>query len=173
VVRQGVQYLLARGSIRVLQIVGSIGIFIATQLALARGGVARFIPIVVGIVAIVLISRFSDRLGRWVDRRFFREAYNAEQILADLATQVRTIVETQPLLRNRVAPDLHGAARATTGDPAEPRRCAAAGVRLGYSDVHSVPAPAEPSSIAADHRLRAALQAELVLPLSANQKLIG
>lgn len=51
-----------------------------------------------------------SRLGRWVDRRFFREAYEADAILSDLATNVRTIVETRPLLETvatRIAESLH------------------------------------------------------------------
>ena len=55
-------------------------------------------------------GRFADRLRRWVDRRFFREAYEADAILSDLAIKVRTIVETRPLLETvatRIAESLH------------------------------------------------------------------
>jgi len=54
--------------------------------------------------------RHVSRLRRGVDRRFLREAYEADAILSDLATNVRTIVETRPLLETvatRIAESLH------------------------------------------------------------------
>jgi len=54
-------------------------------------------------VALWLSARYMcERLRDWTDRRFFRDAYNAEHILASLSDEVRSIVETQPLLE-RVA----------------------------------------------------------------------
>ena len=54
-------------------------------------------------VALWLSARYMcERLRAWTDRRFFRDAYNAEHILASLSDEVRSIVETQPLLE-RVA----------------------------------------------------------------------
>jgi sigma-B regulation protein RsbU (phosphoserine phosphatase) len=38
------------------------------------------------------------RLQTWIDRRFFREAYDAERILNELAEEVRRYTETGPLL---------------------------------------------------------------------------
>ena len=112
VVRQGVQYVLARGGIRVIQLALMVGVGIAASSLLSGGaGILRVAIVVAGLVAIVAISgRFADRLRAWVDRRFFREAYNAELVLSDLAMQVRTMVETRPLLQTvaeRVAETLH------------------------------------------------------------------
>ena len=56
------------------------------------------------------LRRLGDWLRAWTDRRFFRDAYNAEQILSELAEKVRTIVETEPLLETvtqRIADALH------------------------------------------------------------------
>ena len=175
VVRQGMQYLLARGSVRLLQIGGSIAIFfLAVDRFNVRGDSAlRFVPIVVGVACIVAIGRFGDRLRRWVDRRFFREAYDAEQLLAELATQVRTMVETRPLLEmvaNQVASALHVPRLAillNSGGVLEPA------FALGYGAIPPLPAPAEAESISSSSELRSALGAELVLPLSANKKLVG
>jgi sigma-B regulation protein RsbU (phosphoserine phosphatase) len=175
VVRQGVQYLLARGGVRVLQLVGSIAVFFLALDRFNIGGDSplRFVSIAIGVAAIVAIGRFGDRLRRWVDRKFFREAYDAEQILAELANQVRTIVETQPLLETvgrqissalhvpRLAILLNGGARL---EPA---------YALGYADIRPVPLPSDVGGVSGDTALRAALDAELVLPLSANQKLVG
>jgi sigma-B regulation protein RsbU (phosphoserine phosphatase) len=63
--------------------------------------------IVLGILAVVFISRGSEKLRGWIDRRFFREAYNAEQILRQLSDRVRTMVETVPLLET-VAKQISG-----------------------------------------------------------------
>ena len=56
------------------------------------------------------IPRFGDRLRTWTDRRFFRETYNAEQVLSELSDQVRSMVETRSLIETvatRIADTLH------------------------------------------------------------------
>src|SRR5438552_18431528 len=63
-----------------------------------------------GVAFVALIQRGADRLRRWIDRRFFREAYDAEQILTALSEDVRTMVETDRLLSTvgqRVSSSLH------------------------------------------------------------------
>jgi sigma-B regulation protein RsbU (phosphoserine phosphatase) len=50
------------------------------------------------------------RLQQWIDRKFFREAYDAEQMLNELSDEARRFTETQPLLETvgrRVAETLH------------------------------------------------------------------
>ena len=72
--------------------------------------VSQVLLIGAGVGAIVLIRRFADTLRDRVDRRFFREAYDADQILSDLASEVRTMIETRPLLETvtrRIAEALH------------------------------------------------------------------
>lgn len=57
-----------------------------------------------------MVKSAADRLRKWIDRRFFRDAYDAEQILAGLSDQVRSMVETQPMLERvatRIAESLH------------------------------------------------------------------
>lgn len=113
VVRQGLQYALAKGGVRVIQLilllgigllvwwsVGNYGFNVATQFAFAVGGVA----------VVPLVDLIAKPLRQWIDRRFFREAYNAEQILAELSEDVRTMVETGPLLETvaaRISESLH------------------------------------------------------------------
>ncbi len=165
--------------IRLIQIAGSIAIFFAAVAcfprspALTGSSLARFVPVGIGVVAIVAIGRFSDRLRRWVDRRFFREAYNAEQILADLATQVRTIVETQPLLETvsrQISAALHVPRLAILVNSDGVLQPAFA---VGYGAIGPVAVPADEASIGTNAQLREALDAELVLPLTANRKLMG
>jgi phosphoserine phosphatase RsbU/P len=112
VIRQGVQYVLARGGIRVIQLALTVAVTIAATSLLSGGaGPVRVAMVVAGIAVIVAIGgRFADRLRTWVDRRFFREAYEADAILTDLAMKVRTMVEIGPLLETvgrRIAESLH------------------------------------------------------------------
>jgi sigma-B regulation protein RsbU (phosphoserine phosphatase) len=63
-----------------------------------------------GLVAILWMRKLATYVRAWVDRRFFRDAYNAEQILSGLSDEVRSIVETKPLLERvaqRIAESLH------------------------------------------------------------------
>jgi sigma-B regulation protein RsbU (phosphoserine phosphatase) len=111
VLRQGLQYLLATSGIRILQIAISAGIIVAAATMSANSSVATRVGLIAGGFALLVgLGAFADRLRGWLDRRFFREAYEADQILADLAARVRTIVETTPLLEtvaSSVAEALH------------------------------------------------------------------
>jgi sigma-B regulation protein RsbU (phosphoserine phosphatase) len=112
-IRQGLQYTLARGGIRVLQVVAVAAVVIsATTLAanVSHDRVEKTIVILVGIAAYFTIRKTGDGLRTWVDRRFFRENYNAENVLSELSEQVRSVVETKPLLEmvaERISETLH------------------------------------------------------------------
>jgi len=63
-----------------------------------------------GIGVVFLIGAGSERMARWIDRGFFREAYNVEQVLNRLAENVTSMVELAPLLEtltSRLAEALH------------------------------------------------------------------
>lgn len=113
VIRQGVQYALAQNGVRVLQILLTIFvIYTAVSMALSPdvNRPRRIMIIAIGITFVFLIGRLAERLKGWTDRRFFREAYNAEHILSELGEKVRTMVETGPLLETvakRVSESLH------------------------------------------------------------------
>ncbi len=111
VIRQGLQYLLARNTIFVLQIAIAVGISLLVATMSSGTGVGqRVLLFSIGIALIAGIRVFAQRLRRWIDRRFFREAYEADAILSELATKVRSIVETNSLLETvatRVAASLH------------------------------------------------------------------
>jgi sigma-B regulation protein RsbU (phosphoserine phosphatase) len=52
----------------------------------------------------------TDLLQEWVDRRFFREAYNTDLVLNELSEQVRSFTETAPLIETvsrRISEVLH------------------------------------------------------------------
>ncbi len=113
VVRTGLKYTLARGGVKVVQVAVVFGLLLYIAEAAAQAQMNRprtMIILGLGITAILLLQRLGERASRWIDRRFFREAYNSEQILADLSDTVRTIVETKPLLETvggRLAQSLH------------------------------------------------------------------
>ncbi len=113
VLRQGLQYALAQGGVRIIQILllFSIGILVWWSINNYGASIATQIVFIVGGVALVpLVDMVAKPLRLWIDRRFFREAYNAEQILSELSEDVRTMVETKPLLEtvaSKISESLH------------------------------------------------------------------
>ncbi|MBA4121851.1 MAG: SpoIIE family protein phosphatase [Acidobacteria bacterium] len=113
VVRQGLQYALAKNGVRVLQFFLLFAVGLGTLFTINNYGrniSLQIAFIVVGIALIPLIDFAAKRLIVWVDRKFFREAYNAEQILSDLSEDVRTMIETKPLLEtvsSKISESLH------------------------------------------------------------------
>jgi len=109
VLRQGLQYALAKNGIRTLQVLAMLVVSL-TALALIQQNRERpqkLIVIVLGLIAIFTIRRMTDKTGDWLDRRFFREAYDAEQVLAELSDGVhgmvdaRSLIETSPSVSRR------------------------------------------------------------------------
>ena len=111
--RQGLQYTLARGGLRVLQVV-AIAAVIFTAATMAgethRNRPQKITVIGFGLSAVLMLRRLGDRIRVWVDRRFFREAYDAEHMLSELSEQVRSMVEPKSLLETvavRISETLH------------------------------------------------------------------
>jgi sigma-B regulation protein RsbU (phosphoserine phosphatase) len=112
-VRQGLQYALARGGTRVLQ-TAAVVVVVATIVNVVSNA-SRNLPqkigvIALAVIAIVTIRRAGERLRAWIDRRFFREAYDTEQVLTELSDQVRSMVEPKSLLEtvvSRLSQTLH------------------------------------------------------------------
>ncbi len=113
VVRQGLQYAFATNGVRVLQFVLLAAVILGTFWIIRSYGedISVQIAFVVGGLALIpLIDYIAKNLRVWIDRKFFREAYNAEQILSDLSEDVRTMVETKPLLETvsaKISESLH------------------------------------------------------------------
>jgi phosphoserine phosphatase RsbU/P len=101
VIRQGLQYALAKRGLRfVTFIVFLIVTLIALRLA-TEPTVRRPYQMMVFAFALVILIRLRlqvEKLRAWIDRRFFREAVDAERVLNELGESVRTIVEVKPLL---------------------------------------------------------------------------
>jgi phosphoserine phosphatase RsbU/P len=202
--RQGLQHTLAKGGIRALQMV-ALGTVIATATTMASNGKhdrpQKIIVILVGITASITIRRLSDRLRTWVDRRFFRENYNAEHVLMELSEEVRSIVEPRSLVETvaaRISETLHVpqvAVLLSGGGFYQPA------FAMGYASLPMVEFPSktgtalllksqrEPArvflndrdswvyreqTIGDDERRKlATLQSELLLPLAVRDKLLG
>ncbi|HET6220203.1 MAG TPA: GAF domain-containing SpoIIE family protein phosphatase [Acidobacteriaceae bacterium] len=202
--RQGLQYTLARGGIRVLQML-AIGVVIVAGTTMAGNAShdrpQKTIVILVGITAYFTIRRVGDGLRTWVDRRFFRENYNAEHVLTELSEQVRSIVEPKSLLETvaaRISETLHVPQVAVLLSGSGFYRPAFA---MGYASLPTVAFPSktgtamvlksqkEPArvflndrdswvyreqSISDEERGElATLQSELLLPLAVRDKLLG
>jgi phosphoserine phosphatase RsbU/P len=135
VIRQGLQYTLARRGVLVLQILLSAALFIIVVRLMTSHGmkpIGMSALLAVGIWGTFLLYGATQRAAVWIDRRFFRDAYHAELILSDLAEKVRTIVETQPLLETvtqRITDALHIPRMAVLLDGGGPYRPAYA---IGY-----------------------------------------
>ena len=198
VLRQGLRYVLARGFLRGLQIVVSSVTLTGAIVLVTRSAsfTSQVIVVGAGLGAVVLVRRFADTLRDRVDRRFFREAYDADQILSDLAGEVRTMVETRPLLETvtrRIGEALHVPRVAILLNNGGTLALAHA---IGFEAPPDVSIPADGATVS---RLRrephvrvrlddaalappagddergalARLQSALLLPLSLNQKLVG
>lgn len=113
VIRQGLQYALARRGIFVLRVLLSAILFSVVAVLItshALKPIGTVIVLAAGLWGIFLLHGAAERVAVWIDRRFFRDSYNAEQILSELGEKVRTMVETQPLLETvvqRIADALH------------------------------------------------------------------
>ncbi|GGG99881.1 hypothetical protein GCM10011586_14330 [Silvibacterium dinghuense] len=114
ILRAGTRYLLARAFLVVAQIVLlSVAV---TELVVPTLHKQQPQPLdlmaVFVFIALVFFLRFAvrTRAQGWLDRKFFREAYNAEVVLNELSDQVRRFTETGPLLETvarRIAETLH------------------------------------------------------------------
>ncbi|MGA2098240.1 MAG: SpoIIE family protein phosphatase [Candidatus Acidiferrum sp.] len=113
VIRQGLQYGLATTGTRVLQVLlGFVVLWTAVSLSLdpTRSKLQRIMVIAWGVVIVIWLRRAAEFARKWLDRRFFRDAYNAEQMLEALSEEVRSIVEKQPLLERvatKISESLH------------------------------------------------------------------
>lgn len=196
-IRQSLQYALARGGIALLRFLIVAGLVALMIQGAARGQsiAAQVLIYAAGIGAILGLRKIGQRVSSWVDRRFFREAYNSELILSDLSEQVRSIVETRPLLETvatRISDSLHVpkvALLLRAGDRFQPAYSLGYGATppaVDFEDTSGVvqalrderkPVAAYAGSRevwnAADQAKLGDLQTALLLPLGAKDKLHG
>jgi sigma-B regulation protein RsbU (phosphoserine phosphatase) len=204
-VRMGTKYALARYTLLVAEFAFVALVLFQFGLPLIRH--RENLPVAIPVLALLaagLIKLFashnsiSSRLQRWLDRKFFREAYDAELVLSELSDQARRFTEAKPLVdtvSRRISEVLHVSSIAVYlrhGRSFGIEHC------IGVSD--DVPKRFEESSstvrnlarsnqpatlyrenpdgwfLLADDREREALDtlgAELLLPLAGRDKLLG
>lgn len=115
--RMGTKYALARATLLVAEFafVGFVIFHFVLPLIRHKENLAVGIPVLV-LIAAGLIKLFaahdsiSHRLQRWLDRKFFREAYDAELVLSELSDQARRFTEAKPLVdtvTRRISEVLH------------------------------------------------------------------
>jgi sigma-B regulation protein RsbU (phosphoserine phosphatase) len=114
ILRMGTRYLLAKAFLFVLQVAL---MAVATWRLLLpalhkQQPQAKDLAGVLVFFALLLVLRMgvNRHVQAWLDRKFFREAYNAELVLNELSDEVRRFTETAPLLETvarRVAETLH------------------------------------------------------------------
>jgi phosphoserine phosphatase RsbU/P len=99
--RQGSQYALARTGIWIIRIAIGIGMGYSITRAFSHNPpLLRDQLLAIGFVVLLITWRFraAKSLSTFIDKRFFRESYSSEQILAELAQQVQTFTDTRPLM---------------------------------------------------------------------------
>jgi phosphoserine phosphatase RsbU/P len=203
--RMGTKYALARYTLLVAEfaVVAFVIFHFVFPLVRHKENLPVAIPVLI-LLAAGLIKLFashdsiSSKLQRWLDRKFFREAYDAELVLSELSDQARRFTEAKPLVdtvSRRISEVLHVSSIAVYlrhGRSFGIEHC------IGVSD--DVPKRFEESSstvrnlarsnqpatlyrenpdgwfLLADDRERQALDtlgAELLLPLAGRDKLLG
>jgi sigma-B regulation protein RsbU (phosphoserine phosphatase) len=115
--RMGTKYLLARATVltaEVALIAFLILRFIVPMMQRKEHPLLNFLLLALCIGALlqvfILRDSFSRRLQRWLDRKFFREAYNSEMVLSELAEQVRQLSDRNVLfdiVLRRISEVLH------------------------------------------------------------------
>lgn len=112
VVRSGVQYAFASTGIKVLQI-AIVVLVVWETIRVAQEAnhrVMEILVIAIGIALVLSIRKLSDAAKHWMDKRFFREAYNSEVILTELSSSVAGIRDIKVLLETvtrRISESLH------------------------------------------------------------------
>jgi len=112
-IRQGLRYAFAKSGVNAIQIgfgAGSIALVIFFLRHVRTYSASFFLIIAAAVFVFVKTRQAFRKLRLWIDRKFFRDAYHAEQILSELGDQVRSIVEPRPLLETvcrSIADSLH------------------------------------------------------------------
>jgi phosphoserine phosphatase RsbU/P len=184
VIREGVQYALASKGVRVLQGLMIVAVVaIASTMAGSTGAsrAQKLTYVAIGVTVALRVREGGERLRGWVDRRFFREAYDADRILSELSEQVRGILDRDALLETvarKISQSLHVERVAVLLRDGGVFRPALA---TGYEGPLELAARADDPAIERLRTSRAAtpgeglagLGAQLLLPLAGRKELLG
>jgi tRNA A-37 threonylcarbamoyl transferase component Bud32 len=151
IIRQGLQYALARGA--VLGLVPAMGAILVLDLALnshqplaeilqSRG----WVYLAISVVAVLLYTKRNKWLEA-IDRRFFREQYDAQRLLRDVVQEVRTASSVEHVAQSvasRIEAALHPEfVSLMVREPYEPK----------FRPLASAPPDQAPLSLSADSKL--------------------
>lgn len=112
VIRSGVRYAFASQGIKVLRFT-ILAVVVLGTYRLAREADHQFESLVIAAIGgamVVYIRKLGESSLAWMDKRFFREAYNTEKILTDLSNSVAGIRDVRELLETvtkRISESLH------------------------------------------------------------------
>ncbi len=104
-VRMGTRYALARATLLIVE--AGFALFIVLRFLLPIFSKPHNLGVALPVTALVVAgllklfasrNSLSSRLQQWLDRKFFREAYDAEVVLSELSEQARGFTETGPLI---------------------------------------------------------------------------
>jgi hypothetical protein len=96
IIRRGLQYLLARRMLQALLLMPAVALALSVAANPSRT-VAQLLFEGSGVVNLALLAataaslRYREKLRTWLDRRFFRQAYNSEAILMTLPERLRDL----------------------------------------------------------------------------------
>ncbi len=101
-VRQGTKYALARATVWGVQFVLIMAVSYRLLLPLLTQKQIRRDQLWQGVLFLLLIAAvgfvFRKKSTNWLDKKFFREAYDSERVLKELSNEVRRFTESEPLL---------------------------------------------------------------------------
>jgi sigma-B regulation protein RsbU (phosphoserine phosphatase) len=113
-IRQGTKYFFAKQSVLIVGIVLASWMSYEISLWVSNHGHRGPVDVARLLVIIAIFSLYrrlgAKRMQRWIDQKFFREAYSTEQILSELSEEARNFTETAPLLETitrRLGETLH------------------------------------------------------------------
>ena len=112
-IREGLQYAVARRGLVVVQVLVVVGLIVGLAVSLGEPGLnlpKRMQRLSLGIAGAMVSRRLVAKGGQWVDRRFFREQYQAGQLLTELAQQAGETADRgrlRELVTSRISSTLH------------------------------------------------------------------
>lgn len=112
VVRTGVQYAIASNGLKILRIALLLTLVVLTsKLATESNHQSQAIVIAAAGTALIFgLRSLAERASHWMDRKFFREVYDAEIILTELSSSVASMRDVRMLtetVARRIASSLH------------------------------------------------------------------
>ena len=193
VLRQSMQYALAKNGLMVLRatvVIAAVAFILDTDKN-TENGISRQVAALGlgGLAWFTVRSKFSDQISGWMDRQFFREAYSSEKILSDLGSEVRKYAETKPLLETvstRISGTLHTPRVSVLLADGDNYCCDSASFGSESKVIQFIQKSQKPAFVyfddpdswvqglnAEDRQTLQSLDAQLLLPLTGRERLMG